>query len=109
VWISGNILDDVLQSVGKIGQSAVIYVANQVVLLVPIIWNLLVPDVFSISFQNIQQNVTQGLLPECIISLLHHEKKNGFDVVTGDFVVLLLFLDFLKPISLNFLPKHYLR
>jgi hypothetical protein len=47
VWISGNILDDVLQSVGKIGQSAVIYVANQVVLLVPIIWNLLVPDVFS--------------------------------------------------------------
>jgi hypothetical protein len=68
VWISGNILDDVLQSVGKIGQSAVIYVANQVVFLVPIIWNLLVPDVFSISFQNIQQNVTQGLLPECIIS-----------------------------------------
>jgi hypothetical protein len=109
VWISFDIIDDILQSVGKIGQSAGIYVANQVVFFVPIIWNLLIPDVFSISFQSIQKNGTQGLFPECVISLLHHEKKNRFDIVTGDLVVLLPLLHFLKPISLNFLPKHDLR
>jgi hypothetical protein len=50
--------------------------------------------------------MTQGLLLECVTSLLHHQKKNCFNVVTGDFIVLLLFLQFLKPISLNFLSKY---
>jgi hypothetical protein len=91
-----DIFNDNSYSVADISQSVAPYFTDQVVLLVPVVWNFLVFDELAVFFQHGHENLTQGIRPETQVFVVDYVEQNGLDVVAGDALLSHIVPHFLK-------------